>query len=121
MADRVRKESTDSHLRSTEAVTGYHIEATDGELGHAEGFILDETVSFCLERPGAWLERYRDDSTLIKDIERCWTQFAASKDAETLNNAETVERLRHNNANGAPDGKASGPSSSQFPIIDPRD
>jgi len=41
-ADRVRKQSMDSHLRSTEAVTGYSIQAADGEIGHAEGFILDD-------------------------------------------------------------------------------
>ena len=33
---------SDSHLRSTKAVTGYHIEAVDGEIGHVHGFILDE-------------------------------------------------------------------------------
>lgn len=54
VADRVRKESTDSHLRSTEAVTGYHIEATDGELGHADGFVLDDT---------AWAIRYMEVAT----------------------------------------------------------
>jgi hypothetical protein len=32
----------DSHLRSTGAVTGYHIEAEDGEIGHVAGFIVDD-------------------------------------------------------------------------------
>src|ERR1035438_5508259 len=36
-----RSESTDTHLRSTEAVTGYYIEAADGEIGHVKGFIAD--------------------------------------------------------------------------------
>ncbi len=31
----------DPHLRSIAAVTGYHIAATDGEIGHAETFLLD--------------------------------------------------------------------------------
>jgi uncharacterized protein YrrD len=34
-------EAADSHLRSTQAVTGSEIEATDGELGHVADFILD--------------------------------------------------------------------------------
>jgi len=42
MADRVRKESTDSHLRSNAAVTGYSIDATDGEIGHVAGFVVDD-------------------------------------------------------------------------------
>jgi hypothetical protein len=41
-ADRIWRESKDSHLRSTKAVTGYHIEAVDGELGHVDGFIVDD-------------------------------------------------------------------------------
>jgi hypothetical protein len=42
MVERIRRESTDSHLRSSEAVTGYNIEATDGEIGHVDGFVVDE-------------------------------------------------------------------------------
>lgn len=32
----------DRHLRSTQEVTGYHIHASDGEIGHVAEFILDE-------------------------------------------------------------------------------
>jgi sporulation protein YlmC with PRC-barrel domain len=32
----------DSHLRSVEVVTGYHIHATDGEIGHVEHFLVDD-------------------------------------------------------------------------------
>jgi hypothetical protein len=32
----------DPHLRSIAAVTGYHIEARDGEIGHIEDFLLDD-------------------------------------------------------------------------------
>jgi len=42
IAERVQRESTDSHLRSNEAVTGYSIEATDGEIGHVAGFVVDD-------------------------------------------------------------------------------
>ena len=54
MADRIREESTDSHLRSTEAVTGYHVEATDGEIGHVDGFVVDDE---------AWAIRYVEVAT----------------------------------------------------------
>jgi hypothetical protein len=54
MAERVRKESTDSHLRSTEAVTGYHVEATDGAIGHVDGFVIDDE---------AWAIRYIEVAT----------------------------------------------------------
>ena len=45
---------TDSHLRSTKAVTGYHIEALDGELGHVDGFIVDDE---------SWAIRYMEVAT----------------------------------------------------------
>ena len=54
LADRIRRESTDSHLRSTEAVTGYNIEAADGEIGHVNGFVVDDE---------AWAIRYIEVAT----------------------------------------------------------
>jgi hypothetical protein len=54
MADRVRRESADSHLRSSEAVIGYNIEAADGEIGHLNGFIVDDE---------AWAIRYIEVAT----------------------------------------------------------
>ena len=32
----------DYHLRSTKEVTGYHIHASDGDIGHVEDFIMDD-------------------------------------------------------------------------------
>lgn len=32
----------DSHLQSTHDVSGFHISATDGEIGHVEDFIIDD-------------------------------------------------------------------------------
>jgi hypothetical protein len=47
-------ESTDSHLRSSEDVTGYSIEASDGEIGHVDGFVVDDE---------AWAIRYIEVAT----------------------------------------------------------
>jgi hypothetical protein len=54
IADRIGRESTDSHLRSTEAVTGYYIGAADGEIGHVDGFVVDDR---------AWAIRYIEVAT----------------------------------------------------------
>src|SRR5438067_4674720 len=32
----------DPHLRSAEAVTGFHVHAIDGEIGHAEDLLVDD-------------------------------------------------------------------------------
>lgn len=37
------REAGDPHLRSTREVTGYRIRALDGELGHVDDFVLDDT------------------------------------------------------------------------------
>lgn len=37
-----RYRNADPHLRSCKAVVGYHIHATDGEIGHVEGFLFDQ-------------------------------------------------------------------------------
>jgi sporulation protein YlmC with PRC-barrel domain len=42
IADAHRRDD-DPHLRSIEAVTGYHIHATDGEIGHVEDFLMQDT------------------------------------------------------------------------------
>jgi hypothetical protein len=51
---RAGKESPDSHLRSTDEVTGYHIEASDGEIGHVEDFLVDDET---------WAIRYLEVDT----------------------------------------------------------
>jgi hypothetical protein len=38
----MRHAHDDPHLRSCNAVNGYHIHATDGDIGHVQGFLVDE-------------------------------------------------------------------------------
>ncbi len=49
----IERES-DPHLRSCKAVVGYHIEASDGEIGHVQGLLVDEE---------SWAIRYMVVST----------------------------------------------------------
>jgi uncharacterized protein YrrD len=48
----------DPHLRSTHDVSGYHIQASDGEIGHIEDFIIDDET---------WAIRY-----LLIDTQNWW-------------------------------------------------
>jgi uncharacterized protein YrrD len=41
-AGRDRRISEDPHLRSCNEVVGYRLHASDGEIGHVEGFLLDD-------------------------------------------------------------------------------
>jgi hypothetical protein len=48
----------DPHLRSARQVTGYHIHATDGELGHVDDFIVEDTrwvIRYMVVHTGHWL------------------------------------------------------------------
>lgn len=40
--EREKHSVEDPHLRSCATVVGHHIHATDGEVGHVEGFLIDE-------------------------------------------------------------------------------
>ena len=52
----------DSHLRSTDHVCGYHIEATDGKIGHVEDFIIDDetwTIRYLVVDTGTWWQGHQ--------------------------------------------------------------
>jgi uncharacterized protein YrrD len=53
-----RHRDDDPHLRSCKAVTGYHIKAQDGEIGHVQDWIVDEQ---------SWAIRY-----LVVDTSNWW-------------------------------------------------
>jgi len=55
---RARHRNDDPHLRSCNAVSGYHIHATDGEIGHVSGFLVDDET---------WAVRY-----LVIDTSNWW-------------------------------------------------
>ena len=52
------KEPGDPHLRSSGAVIGYHIEATDGDIGHVDDFLVEDA---------SWAIRY-----MIVDTRNWW-------------------------------------------------
>jgi hypothetical protein len=79
VAERIKSKSIDSHLRSTKAVTGYHLEATNGELGDDEAWAL-RYIEVATKNwwPGkkvlvspAWIERVSwEDSKVYVDLSR---------------------------------------------------
>jgi sporulation protein YlmC with PRC-barrel domain len=56
--EHARHRNDDPHLRSCNEVTGYHIHATDGDIGHVAGFVVDDQT---------WAIRY-----LIVDTSNWW-------------------------------------------------
>jgi hypothetical protein len=57
-----KRKSGDSHLRSTKAIIGYHIQATDEVFGHVTDFVLDDkdwTILQVVMDTGHWLQAKR--------------------------------------------------------------
>jgi hypothetical protein len=47
----------DPHLRSVGAITGYHLHASDGDIGHVEDFLLDDagwSIRYITVDTGNW-------------------------------------------------------------------
>jgi sporulation protein YlmC with PRC-barrel domain len=42
LTEHPREPPLDAHLRSAKEITGYHIEATDGSIGHVKDFMVDD-------------------------------------------------------------------------------
>jgi PRC-barrel domain len=68
----------DPHLRSSAVVTGYHIAATDGDIGHVEDFLFDDTT---------WALRY-----MVVDTRNWWPG------KRVLVSPEWVERVDWSNS-----------------------
>lgn len=56
--ERAQHADDDPHLRSCAAVIGYHIHANDGEVGHIEGFLIDDeswAIRYLVVNTSNWL------------------------------------------------------------------
>jgi hypothetical protein len=115
-ASQTRKESAtsvlqedDPGLRSLQEVTGYHIEASDGEIGHVEDFIVDEddwTIRYVVVDTRNWLPGKKvliapwmirsvrwDESKVYLEMTRDQVQAAPEYDPLTPVNREYESRL----------------------------
>jgi len=84
----------DHHLRSTRAVTSYDIQAKDGEIGHVEDFIIDDTtwaIRYLIVDTGAggqgkWFWFHRDGlNALVGPSPRSSSIFPARPSSSHLN------------------------------------
>jgi hypothetical protein len=72
-----RASGADAHLRSCQAVTGYHIRAKDGEIGHVQGFLVDDST---------WSVRY-----LIVNTSNWWMGHQVLLSPEWINEVDWAE------------------------------
>jgi hypothetical protein len=74
-----RANEGDRHLRSVAAITGYHIHAVDGEIGHVEDFLVDDI---------GWSLRY-----LIVDTRNWWPGERVLISPRVVRRIEWADRL----------------------------
>ena len=104
----VNREQGDPHLRSTRAVTGYHIQATDGQIGHVEDFLADDgwairyvvadTRNWLPGKAGllspAWIDQVSwDDRKVYVDLPREKIRHAPEFDASVPVSRQSEEAL----------------------------
>jgi hypothetical protein len=75
------KGSGDPHLRSVEAITGYHIHASDGEIGHVEDFLVEDAD---------WSIHY-----LIVDTKNWWPGRKVLISPRSAREIDWMDRLVH--------------------------
>lgn len=104
-----RREDGDPHLRSCEAVRKYHIEATDGGVGHVQGMLFDDET---------WAIRY-----LIVDTSNWWLGHSVLIAPQLIQNVSWAERsvsvkLTRNEVKEAPPYDAAAtPSREENPVL----
>lgn len=79
-------QNNDLHLRSTKAVTGYNIHATDGEIGKVVDYIIDDSkweIKFLVVDTGNWLDSRKVllSTQLIKQVN--WENTIVGVDIST--------------------------------------
>jgi hypothetical protein len=72
-------DNADPHLRSCNAVKGYHLRARDGEIGHVQGFVLDDST---------WSVRY-----LIVNTSNWWTGHQVLVSPEWISEVDWIESV----------------------------
>lgn len=101
----LERDEPDLHLRSTKEVTGYAIQARDGEIGHVEDFILDEE---------SWAIRY-----LGVDTKNWWpgkkvlVPVSLSEGVDWVARTLTLQLFRSQIRN-APEWEADAPVTSEY-------
>jgi hypothetical protein len=89
------KHREDKHLRSTLAVTGYHIQSVDSEIGHVSGFLVDDkswAITELVIETGHW---YSGKEILISPNKVERISYDESKVFVTLTKADIQQTVEH--------------------------
>jgi hypothetical protein len=85
-------EGENRHLHSGRAITGYHIRAKDGEIGHVDGFLMDEadwSLRYLIVALANWLPGKKTliSPSCVIDIDRSKREISIDIDREEVKNS----------------------------------
>ena len=81
---------SDARVRGISAITGYSIEASDGDIGHAEDFLIDTSlwqVRYRIVHSSSWWQR---EKLLVSPL----SIRGIDRDGSTIQIAETRQRVK---------------------------
>lgn len=90
----------ESHLRSTHEVIGYYIEATDGDLGHINDFLVDDeswAIKYAVVDTSNWWfgRKVVLDPVLIRDVNWSGRKVSVDISHQSLKNAPPFDSEVH--------------------------
>ena len=88
----------DPHLRSCDSVKGYHIRAKDGEIGHVQGFLVDDaswSIRYLIVNTSNWWIGHQVlvSPEWIKDIDWAESVVTVDLDRQAVKNAPVYDPL----------------------------
>ena len=94
------KESDRTHLRSTDEVTGYYLQAKDGEIGHLEDFVVDDAsweISHVIVDTKNWLpgRKVLVEPHTISGISWSNSKVYVDLDRDTIQKSPEVHEVLH--------------------------
>ncbi len=98
--DRKENSHEDRHLRSSKAVTGYHIHAEDGDVGHVANFIFDDQtwqIAYLLVDTHNWIGG-KKVLVAVKHVQHVeWENSKIDVDLtkDTIKTSEPVEKWKY--------------------------
>lgn len=95
-ANALGNKNDDLHLRSVAAVTGYHFHATDGEVGHAEDFLVEDgdwSIHYLVVDTKNWWpgKRVLVSPRSVREIDWSSQHVSLGVDRQTVRNSPTYD------------------------------
>ena len=93
-----RGANDDQHLRSCETVKGYHIHATDGDIGHVDGFLVDDrtwAIRYLIVNTSNWWLGHQAliAPTWFEDVSWVYSKVTTSLSRQEVKHAPTYDSL----------------------------